>query len=178
MITSEYNAVINDKGFEPSRSKCQRVDENGEVIIAEAVCNRRQVCMRICCLYYLIVVLSFFILSPVLCVMGLYFGVKASSSWRLYLTPTGIHYTRVAISTCCYQKIFIPLSDIEDVFVQHNIVVNQGSYAQSNSVNVRVDRSKIGQYKLWYQCLQSDYLELHHIENASDFAAAINRQLK
>ena len=36
----------------------QKVDENNEVIIAEAVCDRTKVCMEVFCIYYAIAALS------------------------------------------------------------------------------------------------------------------------
>ena len=63
----------------------QKVDENNEVIIAEAVCDRTKVCMRVCCIYYAIAVFSFLIFLPCALVLGVFLGRKAAVEWRLYL---------------------------------------------------------------------------------------------
>ncbi len=163
---------------QPSR---QRVDENGEVILAEGFCNRHRVCMQMCSIYFLLGILSCFILLPITCILGFFYGYKAANSWRLYLTPTGIHYTRVGASTCCYKKMFIPLGDIEDVFVQETIHIrHNGPTTHTHSVKVKIDPSKMELYmNSFYRnvFLQTDYLELIYVENASDFAAAVRGQM-
>ena len=156
----------------------QRVDANGELIIAEGYCNRCRICMQTCMVYYVLVVLSLFILLP-LCFLGFYMGYKAASSWELYLTPTGIHYTRVGASTCCIQKVFIPLEDIDDVFVQEMIVVHGGPMTHSHSVKLYINPEKIEEYIPWSHrkiFMQTEYMEIY-VENASDFANAVKRQI-
>ena len=158
----------------------QEVDENNEVIIAEAVCDRTKVCMRVCCIYYFIAVLSCLIFAPCALVLGVFLGRKAAVEWRLYLTSTGLHYTEVGACTCVSQVLFIPLSDIEDVFVQESILIQNGAASsQGHSVKIRINRSKIAKYLSWWKrtVVLMDYLEIAHVANASDFAAAIKREI-
>ena len=176
---SPSDVEFHDTPGRPERR--QRVDENGEVIIAEGVCSRRRICMQICTVYFALAILSCFIFLPFACFLGFYCGHKAATLWNLYLTPTGIHYTRVGASTCCHQKMFIPLEDIEDVWVQETIVVrHNGPTTHTHSIKVKIDQDKIEQYIPWTHrkiFMQTDYLELIYVENASDFANAIKRQM-
>ncbi len=172
-----------EPNFGIDSSQPQTFDENGEAIIAEGLCNRRGVCCQICLFYYLMGViccsLFLFPVGLVLCILGCFYGKKAGNAWRLYLTPTSLHYTQVGASTCCYKDLVIPLSDIEDCFVQETIIVQQGGgVTQNHSVKVKIDRSKIEEYLRWDQsCVLPDYLELKNVANASDFATAVKRQL-
>ena len=158
----------------------QKVDENNEVIIAEAVCDRTKVCMRVCCIFYAIAVLSFLIFAPCALVLGVFLGRKAAVEWRLYLTSTGLHYTRVGACTCVSQVLFIPLSDIEDVFVQESILIQNGwASSRGHIMKITINRNKIAKYLPWWQriVVLTDYMEIANVANASDFAAAIRREI-
>ncbi len=125
------------------------------------------------------IILLLFPIGIILCIMGCYCGNKASKAWALYLTPTGIHYTKV--TACCgYRNKFIPLCDIEDIFVHENVVVQRGRSAptrvvQSESVKVFIEQSKVMKYHPWSACLQPDYLEFTHVVNACEFIVAVKR---
>ena len=122
----------------------QKVDENNEVIIAEAVCDRTKVCMQACCIY-VIAALGCLIFLPCALVLGVFLGRKAAVEWRLYLTSTGLHYTKV----------------------------------RACSVKIRINRNKIANYLSWWQrtVVLMDYLKIANVANASDFAAAIKREI-
>ena len=178
-VATEYR---DDPTQPPPESRRQRVDANGEPIIAEGYCSRRRVCMQICSIYFLLAACTCFILLPFMCFLGFFMGQKAASSWELYLTPTGIHYTRVGASTCCIQKMFIALEDIDDVFVQETIVVrsNGGPTTHSHSVKLRINPERVEEYLPWSHrkiFMQTEYMELIYVENASDFANAVKRQI-
>ena len=157
----------------------QKMDENNEVIITEAVCDRTKVCMRVCCIYYFIAALSFFIFTPCAIFLGVFLGRKAAVEWRLYLTSTGLHYTKVGACTCVNQVLFIPLSDIEDVFVQESILIQNGWASQGHIMKITINRNKIAKYLPWWQrtVVLTDYVEIANVANASDFAAAIKREI-
>lgn len=95
----------------------QKYSDDGEPILAEGFCSRSEVHAEVW--FYNIVLFSLscvlmvpIIIFPFLCFIAIYCGRRAALSWRLYLTPSGIHHTEVALSPCCYKKIFIPLTDI------------------------------------------------------------------
>lgn len=157
----------------------QEVDKNGEVIIAEALCNRTKLYLEICCIYYAIAILTFLICLPCALIVGCCLGRKAAAEWRLYLTSTGLHYSKVSLFGC-RQEIFIPLSDIKDVSVQETIRTRNGMVtSQGHTLMVWINRDKAAEYIPWCQrtlCFM-DYLSFSFIENASDFRAAVKRQL-
>ena len=156
----------------------QKVDEHGEVIIAEAVCNRSRLCRQICVWYYFIGVILCFIFLPCACFMGCVLGRRGSSAWRLYLTSSGLRYTSVSI-TGCINEMFIPLNDIENVFVQETILIlNGAASSQGHTLNIRISRDKVAEYIPWCQrtlCFV-DYLKIAFVENATDFCSAIKQQ--
>lgn len=173
---------------------------NGEVIIKEGVCNRQALCFKISYLYFVfamipisllpisliyifeinnfIIAVSILAALTIMCFImlfscGIIFGYRAASSWRLYLTNTGIHYAHIVNYPCGYKEIFIPLSDIEDVFVNNQLC--------SQIICVKMDPHKVAEYmpscaKPLF-CIQNDYLGLPFADNASDFVTAAKRQL-
>ena len=150
---------------QPERPEdCQKVDENGEAIIAEAVLNDCKFCLNICGFYMYWGVLLCFVCFPLTCI---YCSRKAAASWKLYLTPASIRYTEIGISSCCYRDKFIPLSDIEDVVLQENILVYDGS-AASQGYTVKLEMKNIGKYLSWYQgACCNRYLGFNYVENAA-----------
>ena len=158
--------------------KVEKVDENGEVIIAEAVCNRSRLCMQVCCWYYIIGFLLCFIFLPCALVIGCVLGRRGSSAWRLYLTSSGLRYTSISI-TGCINEMFIPLNDIENVFVQETILIQNGAASsQGHTLNIRISRDKVAEYIPWFQrtlCFV-DILKISFVENATDFCSAIKQQ--
>ena len=178
MATTPYSSFTT---AEPQHAQGhQKLDENGEVIIAEAVCNRRSICLHVFCVYWLFSALLLFICLPCALILGCICGRRAAAAWRLYLTPTGIHYTKVGVFCCFYDEIFIPLRDIEQVFVEQVIEIYQnGNVAQGRRVKVKIHRGKIASYVPWCQrtCCLVDTVDLGFIDNACDFFAAIKRQM-
>ncbi len=165
-------------------SQPQKFDENGEAIIAEGLCNRQNVCCQTCLCYYFVgffcCMILLFPVGLVLCILGCFYSKRASDAWRLYLTPTSLHYSQQTFSTYCYKEVVVPLSDIEDCFVQEAIRGTEGGGGVIiKNIKVKIDRSKIEEYLSGLQrcCALPDYLEMTNIENADDFAAAVKRQL-
>ena len=101
-----------------------------------------------------------------------------SSGGCISCTSTGLHYTKVGACPCVSQVLFIPLSDIEDVFVQGSIQIGAAS-SQGHSVKIRINPNKIAKYLSWWKrtVVLMDYLEIANVENASDFATAIKREI-
>lgn len=156
----------------------QKIDGNGEAIIAEAVCDRSKVCLEVCCWYYILASVTCLICLPCALVLGLVFSRKAAAEWRLYLTSTGLHHIKVGVLGQ-RQVVFIPLSDIEDVIVRETILIHNGvGSSQGHTLKVRINSDKTAEYIPWCQrtlCLL-DNLDFGFIENAQDFGAAIKRQ--
>ncbi len=162
-MAAKYTLLVR---LRPPGGSCDEVDEHGEAILAEGMCNPSGLCMQICCVYTVLGIVLCFVFLPFCLLLGVFCGCKAASSWRLYLTATGIHYTGVAPLPCCYQKVFIPLSEVQDVCVHKTIV--------------RIYPYGIDKYLPWWRrkiCLQKDCLEFLDIENASTFAAAIKEEM-
>ena len=153
------------------------MDENGEVIIAEAVCYRFGVFLECCCLFNLIAVFTFCICFPFLC-LGFFCSRRAASSWRLYLTSTGLHYTSIGL-TGRQKYLFIPLGDIQEVIVQNTVRVNdRRAVSQTQNLQIVISRDKTEQYIPWIQrtlCFK-DFLNFNVIQNATGFSEAVNKQ--
>ena len=155
------------------RQQTLKLDENGEQIIAEALCKHNQVCLNVC------QATGFFCFLSLICIpcgliLGWYYGRKAADAWRLYLTPSGVHYSRKG-GFCYTEEKFIPLGDIEDVFVEERI----GDGASCISLKIKISRDKLAEYVSW--CSRSvclvDYLDITEALNAPDFAEAIKKQM-
>ena len=150
----------------PPQNRNQKVDENDEVIIAEALFDRYSWSLKICNTYVPFACAAcLFLLVPgclLLCI-GCVIGCHGASAWRLYLTSTGLHYTSVRSRGCVREKKFIPLSDIRDASLQKSI------FYGSNYKRVNTDIVKI---------IKTNYetVEFSSILNATDFCAAIKQQ--
>lgn len=136
----------------------QKYSDDGEPILAEGFCCRSGVHAEVCFCNILLFALSFVLIVPIiifpyLCFIAIYCGRRAALSWRLYLTPSGIHHTKVAMSPCCYKKIFIPLTDITHV---------NGCDAD-NTITIAYRGYKI--------------LVVRFVDNASMFTEAVKQQL-
>ena len=137
-----------------------KVDENGEVIIAEALFGRSSLRLQIMTTYVMILSLmvALIILIPCglicLCV-GCVIGCHGASAWRLYLTSTGLHYTSVSQTGCISEKNFIPLSDIKDVSLQ------QSTSSLEHTLKILT--------------ISHGTVKFNYIVNATDFCAAIQQ---
>ena len=157
------------------------VDENGEIILAEGIRDGQRVCTQVCCTYILIAIISILLLSPLLLVLGIYFTYKALTSWRLYLTPTGVHYSSVGPFHCNYKKMFIPLRDIQNVSIRTTVHTRYGVPVSTHySVILKIDPSKFGDFITCgqrYGCSYSEGVELKGMENPHEFATAVAQQM-
>ena len=150
----------------------QKVDENGEVIIAEAIFCRHSLSSKLsypyntfaCAVYVALGLCLVGIPCCLLCVcMGCVIGSHGASAWRLYLTSTGLHYTSVRSRGCVREKKFIPLSDIRDASFQESIFYGQ-DYKSVNTNIVKIIKTNY------------ETVEFNSILNATDFCAAIKQQ--
>lgn len=133
----------------------QKYSDDGEPILAEGICCRGGVFADVCIiLFALFFILTVPICFPFLCFIPIYCGRRAALSWRLYLTPSGIHHTKAGLtSPCCYKKIFIPLTDI--ISVTGNDAGNEITIAYRD-------------YKI---------LVVTYVDNASMFTEAVKQQV-
>lgn len=166
------------KNKQDSRSQ-QKYDENGEPILAEGISNHENVCGSVYVIWMslaMVFLFLFFLALPFTLILGIYFGRKASRNWRLYLTPNGIHHTQVAVLLpCCYKKIFIPLTDVEDIVVKQYVNVH------ATTIQVRItNESLLEEYTPFCRrviCGNNNYVEFCYVENAAEFTAAVKQQL-
>lgn len=160
----------------------QKYDDDGEPILAEGICyNSARVFFEVFMSIFAfsgLVILIFVPFLPFLFIIALYCAYKAASSWRLYLAPSGIHQTKVAVSPCCYKKIFIPLADIESISA--NVVPGKDmDFVPVLQVRVKSRRlleenTPLCQRIFWGI---NEYLKLKNVSNAVEFAAAVEQQL-
>ena len=90
--------------------------------------------------------------------MGTYCGLKAAKQWRLYLTPSAIHYLKQGTLNMNSKMRAIPLMYIEDisVFDKTSIMIAR-----------KTDDSNA----------KGSIITIHHCENADEFVAAVKQQL-
>ena len=152
----------------------QKVDENGEVVIAEAIFNQSKLGEKIYHTYADIVLVTLpfviffllpcaFIIIIIIFCIGCVYSSRGASALRLYLTSNGLHYTSVCPTGCVCGNKFIPLKDIRDVSLQRTI-------------NVMPNFVDVNTYKLIITKNNLDKVEFNFIDNATDFCAAIKRQ--
>ena len=144
----------------------QKVDENEEVIIAEALFDRYSLKNKIQYIYLWIAKVTVAIPCGAICVPGIVcigcaYGCHGASAWRLYLTSTGLHYTSVCPTGCVRGKKFIPLSDIRDASLKET--VSDGRIRVNTLIINKTDSKTVK-----FSC----------IFNVTDFCAAINSILK
>ena len=141
----------------------QKVDENGEVIIAEALFGRSSLRLQIMSAYVVTAaIMSILIPCVFICLcVGCIIGCRGAYAWRLYLTSTGLHYTSVSSAGCVRGKKLIPLSDIKDVSLQQTLC--------TSSLREVVHTMKI-------LTVNQGTVEFNSILNAIDFCAAIKQQ--
>ena len=159
--------------------------ENGEVILAEGIRDGEAVCTEVCGCYIFIAIISVLLLSPLMLVLGIYFTYKARTSWRLYLTPTGVHYSSVGPFHCDYKKIFVPLRDIQNVSVRTTVYTRRryGAVVSTHarySVILKIDPSKFGDFLTCCQrcgCYYKEGVELKGMKNSKEFATAVAQQM-
>ena len=135
----------------------QKVDENGEVIIAEALFDRYSLRNKIRSIYFWIAMLIPCACAPCMFCIGCAYGCHGTSAWRLYLTSTGLHYTSVCSTGCVRGKKFIPLSDIRDASLKET--VSDGRIHADTLIINKTDSKTVK-----FSC----------IFNVTDFCAAIN----
>lgn len=100
-----------------------------------------------------------------------YFRILAT--WRLYVTPSGIHYTQMAECSCHFIKeVFIPFTDIKDVSVISHP-------CQGWIIYVNMDPSKADKFVPSYRrsCRCNAYVSLLFTKNATEFVAAVKHLL-
>ena len=131
----------------------RKLDENGDEIIVEGVCQRSDVLCGVYGLY------NTALAGIILLLIALCCAVKAAYSWKLHLTSAGIWYTDV-IKTCfcLYKQHFIPLSDINDIQIE------------GKSILLKFNASVVNK-KVAYPS------KLDYVHNAEEFAAAIRQQM-
>ena len=157
-----------------SQHESQDVDENGEVIIAEAVfkhpSQRNFIIMTYCSIG-----LFCALFLPCALMIGCILGFRAPAL-KLYLTSTGLHYNRVS-STGCVSEKFIPLSDIYDITVYES----SNSFREDiiSKVIIRINSNKISEHISWSKrtLYNIDYKHFYII-NATEFGAAIKQQMQ
>ena len=96
-------------------------DENGEEVLYEAKCDKRQVLCNVLSMVLLAVVASSVGLGTI--VVALLVGIPAffimyfaiTKNWKLYLTKSGIHHFRPGFCGCCATHCFISLEEIQEV---------------------------------------------------------------
>ena len=151
------------------QNRNQKVDENGEVIIAEAIFSRYSLYVAICLKYLvyppfmLALLVILFPCGLIYLCLGCVYGCRGASAWRLYLTSTGIHYTSVSSRGCVREKKFIPLSNIRDASPQETIKqMRSTKWVDTNTLKI----------------IQTNYeiVKFTCILNATDFCDAIKQQ--
>lgn len=157
-----------------SRQPHQKYDDDGEPILAEGVCNRSRLCRDVCIILFSLL-FSFIIACPFVVIFVIYSSFKVAKSWRLYLTPAGIHYTEVGyLSPCCYKKMFIPLTDIECIYVKAIATVGLVIRVRVRNQSLLREYTPLCARILWGG---NEYLLLADAENALEFTAAVEQQL-
>ena len=136
-------------------TKAQFVNETGEEIIIEGICNKTGLTWKTCSIYcylvffcsimlFTIILAPLFIFVPLLIFLCIFSTIKSRRTWRLYLTNAGIHYHHTGHWGCSGHKWFIPISDIKTVSVPtHELAMR----AISNGYVVPVAEST-GSYKI------------------------------
>lgn len=150
----------------PPQGHHPQVDDYGDLIICEGICHLQSICKTIsflvcfCCLLAGggLLCIAFF---P--CLIGMCFRFK--HTWRLYLTRRGIYYTR---SYCCFRDSwFIPLNDIEDIYVTANGIIN-----------VVMDPIKVRRYSSLRQSLSPPHVvQIAYAMNAIEFVEFVKREI-
>ena len=147
----------------------QKVDENGEVIIAEAIFNRSKSNKKIQHGYCIVAMLTgscFLPCLPIICLLALCLGCiyssRGASAMRLYLTSSGLHYTDVCLTGCVCGNKFIPFNDIRDVSLQTTKINEMTNFLDLNALIITKNNL--------------DIVEFNFIDNVTDFCAAIKRQ--
>ena len=143
------------------------MDDRGEVILGRGVCSKCGVASEAFWVYTFVSLLTLFLFMP----LSIIFGIKAVKAWKLYFTKSGIYHVRTNGVGCCYNKWFIPMHDIEEVYV-----------ATRSTIWVQLtDPSKVLDYIHWCNrplCGQKlTCLVLSNVANAPEFVAAVKQQL-
>ena len=144
-----------------------------EPIIMEGVCYKRGIYS-----HYVWAML----LPAVVSVLGIVVGIPialclaagAVKTWRLYLTPSAIHYHYQG--HCCSQQSYvIPLSYVKDaIYTPHD-----------NNVSILMEASHAYEFigscdrPLIWSCIQPEniYVHLLKVANGEEFAQAVKRQI-
>lgn len=142
------------------------MDENGDAILFEGECRKKEVKEEVCYNY-----VNMSAIVGMMCVfipMGIYCGKAAAQSWSLYLTKSAVHYLFQGPYNCDRKNWDIPLTDIKGISVpdQHAIVIEM----ERACVYRYVGRPWLGR--------GSTSITLTHCDNAREFVEAVKQQME
>ena len=146
------------------------VNENGEQILVEGVCDRRGLFTNV--FWIIVIAMASLIAIPI----GLIIACIAigCNKWRLYLTPGAIHYQHWG--TC-----FLPSTDVIPLsYIQEATAINT-----DKSVYLKMERERAYEFISWddrpciWSCYppESCFYIIKHVTNYEEFTEAVKRQI-
>ena len=169
-----------------NRSLQQQYDENGEVIILEAVCAKKRLKHAVNSYYCFWSYLSLGLTAPCCLVAGKLCGTKAANMWRMYLTTTSIHLVNYDASCVCVQSnIRIDLTDIEEIqeagciTIVNSVCINGSKIAPPTTILVELKPTKAKEfYACCYRCFDLPIVvAINYCENSIEFVEAVKQQM-
>ena len=171
-----------------NRSLQQHYDENGEVIILEAVCAKEQLKQAVQSYYGCanpISISTMCLTAPCLFIAGKLCGSKAVNMWRMYLTTTSIHLVNFdAVCVCVQNNVRIDLTDIEEIQEAAGATTKDGSkrgtkLAPPTTILVELKPTKAkefytGPYRRFDLPI---VIAINHCENSTEFVKAVKQQM-
>lgn len=100
---------------------------------------------------------------------GILCGIKAVNQWRLYLTPSGIHYSKPT-PCCCTWRRDIPFQDINDVSV----------ISGTKTILVHLEPDKINDCCCCRPLINRTQIPgtyLENVANSEEFVGAVKKEM-
>ena len=177
----------------PTSAICsqQQMDENGELIIMEGICDQDGLKVAVSDIYHFLAVRMGIIWLPIVLPMGIFCGAKAVGIWRVYLTSTSLHFVDFD-PACVYFPIKsnkqIALTDIEQINLL-NPVVRAGfrccavgtKLGSPTTVQVEIKPNGAKEFfPLCCRCCATDLpivIKIDFCANAVEFVEAVKQQM-
>ena len=158
MTDSEYHQVVDNV---PVLEQSPQKDENGEEIVLEGMCDRNALYNQICLTHFSKAFLVGACLSP----LTFY---RAAKIWKLYLTRTSIHYSRLG-AFWTKSNFDIPFEDIDNI-----------TLADATTIYIRMDRATLLKHLHW--CFVPIFgnafiFSIDAVANAQEFVDAVKREM-
>ena len=173
----------------PTSAICsqQQMDDNGELIIMEGICDQDGLKVAVSDYYYFLAVRMGFIWLPIFLPIGRFCGTKAVGIWRVYLTSTSLHFVKFD-PTCVYFPIKsnkrIALTDIEEINVVNPVVTAGCCYLGTkltSPTTVQVEIKPNGAKEFFSLCCRycdlPIVINIDFCANAVQFMEAVKQQM-